>query len=245
MVSTNPTETATTVKAGSSQAVTTSGTQNVSFTGLTANTQYYSHFLHRDAAGNDSAVANGPGFTTNASATMAQTYKLTATQSASLTTGTNTFSTSALPDYFVTGPSSQNIRVNVRDAAGNAPLASRIKFVFGVYGQPCPITSFNTNGMPQGVNGTTVSGGHNNGFVTGQSLGGWAPSDTVATNGFYGTVVPSSAFYAWVGTGAGGLSSSASGTAIDMQLWLVYDDNSYKAYDNNTGTPIKFTFTVP
>jgi hypothetical protein len=68
MVSTNTTETATTVKAGSSQAVTATGTQNVSFSGLTASTTYYSHFLHRDAAGNDSTVANGPGFTT-ASAT--------------------------------------------------------------------------------------------------------------------------------------------------------------------------------
>jgi hypothetical protein len=66
MVSTNTTETATTVKAGSSQAVTATGTQNVSFSGLTAGTTYYSHFLHRDAAGNDSTVANGPGFTTAA-----------------------------------------------------------------------------------------------------------------------------------------------------------------------------------
>jgi hypothetical protein len=66
MVSVNSTETAATVKAGSSQAVTATGTQNVSFSGLTAATTYYSHFLHRDAAGNDSTVASGPGFTTAA-----------------------------------------------------------------------------------------------------------------------------------------------------------------------------------
>ncbi len=66
MVSTNTTETAATVKAGSNQAVTATGTQNVSFSGLIAGTTYYSHFLHRDAAGNDSTVANGPGFTTAA-----------------------------------------------------------------------------------------------------------------------------------------------------------------------------------
>lgn len=66
MVSQNATETVATVKAGSSQAVTATGTQNVSFSGLTAGTTYYSHFLHRDAAGNDSTVANGPGFTTAA-----------------------------------------------------------------------------------------------------------------------------------------------------------------------------------
>jgi hypothetical protein len=64
MVSTNTTETPTVVKAGFSQAVTAVGTQNVSFSGLTAGTTYYTHFLHKDAAGNESSVANGPGFTT-------------------------------------------------------------------------------------------------------------------------------------------------------------------------------------
>jgi hypothetical protein len=66
IVTQNATETAATVKAGASKAVTATGTQSVSFSGLTAGTTYYSHFLHRDAAGNDSTVANGPGFTTAA-----------------------------------------------------------------------------------------------------------------------------------------------------------------------------------
>jgi hypothetical protein len=66
MASTNSSESLATVKAAANQPVTATGTQSVSFSGLNANTQYYSHFVHRDAAGNDSAVANGPGFTTAA-----------------------------------------------------------------------------------------------------------------------------------------------------------------------------------
>lgn len=49
------------------QAVSGTGTQNASPTGLTASTAYYAHFLHRDAAGNDSSIASGDGFTTSSS----------------------------------------------------------------------------------------------------------------------------------------------------------------------------------
>lgn len=62
----NATETGTTVKAGSSQAVTATGVQNVSRTGLTASTTYRHHYLHRDAAGNDSTVSSSATFTTSA-----------------------------------------------------------------------------------------------------------------------------------------------------------------------------------
>lgn len=66
LASTNATETAATVKAASSQAVSATGSQAVSFTGLTASTTYYAHYCHRDAAGNDSTVANSASFTTAA-----------------------------------------------------------------------------------------------------------------------------------------------------------------------------------
>ena len=49
-----------------SQAVSASGVQNSSPSGLTASSAYYAHWLHRDAAGNDSAIASGDGFTTAA-----------------------------------------------------------------------------------------------------------------------------------------------------------------------------------
>lgn len=69
LASANATELAATVKAGSSQAVTATGEQPVTITGLTAATPYYPHYLHRDAAGNDSAVASGAQFTTAAANT--------------------------------------------------------------------------------------------------------------------------------------------------------------------------------
>jgi hypothetical protein len=56
------------VLAGSTQAVTTSGVQNISRSGLTAATTYYHHYLHKDAAGNDSAVLSSNSFTTDAAA---------------------------------------------------------------------------------------------------------------------------------------------------------------------------------
>lgn len=66
LASGNASESVATVKAGSSQAVTATLEQPVTVTGLTASTSYYLHFVHRDAAGNDSAVATSGQFTTNA-----------------------------------------------------------------------------------------------------------------------------------------------------------------------------------
>lgn len=66
LASVNSTETAATIKAASSQAVSTTGVQNVTFSGLTASTTYYAHYVHRDAAGNDSAVSTSTSFTTDA-----------------------------------------------------------------------------------------------------------------------------------------------------------------------------------
>lgn len=48
------------------QAITTTGVKTVNVTGLTAGTAYYSYFLHRDAAGNDSTISSADGFTTTA-----------------------------------------------------------------------------------------------------------------------------------------------------------------------------------
>lgn len=61
------TETGAAVKAANiTSTVTATGVQNVSFTGLTQNTAYFAHYLHRDAAGNDSAVVTSASFTTAA-----------------------------------------------------------------------------------------------------------------------------------------------------------------------------------
>ena len=54
LASENGTENIATIKAGSSQAVTTSGVQSVLFTGLTGGTTYYAHYVHTDVSGNNS-----------------------------------------------------------------------------------------------------------------------------------------------------------------------------------------------
>lgn len=66
VTTTNASESAATVKAGASQAVSATGVQNMGATGLTPSTTYRHHYLHRDAAGNDSSVVSTSTFTTDA-----------------------------------------------------------------------------------------------------------------------------------------------------------------------------------
>lgn len=95
MVSANATETAATVKAANLITnVTATGAQAVSFSGLAAGTQYYAHYLHRDAAGNDSTVANSGAFTTAAAAdTTAPTLSSPTATLTGATSATGTVST--------------------------------------------------------------------------------------------------------------------------------------------------------
>lgn len=51
--------------ASGSQAVTAAGVQNITPSGLSASTQYYTHYQHQDAATNDSTVSSADGFTTS------------------------------------------------------------------------------------------------------------------------------------------------------------------------------------
>lgn len=60
--------------ASGSQAVSGTGVQNISDNGLAAATAYYTHYLHRDAAGNDSSIASADGFTTDATPTARVAY---------------------------------------------------------------------------------------------------------------------------------------------------------------------------
>ena len=62
----NASELAATIKAGFSQSVTTSGTQNVTITGLSSSTTYYIHYVQDDAANNESNVVSSSSFTTDA-----------------------------------------------------------------------------------------------------------------------------------------------------------------------------------
>lgn len=67
LVNTSPTASTATVKAsGTTTAISSTGVKSGSISGLTAATTYYVHWVHTDAAGNDSAVANSGSFTTSA-----------------------------------------------------------------------------------------------------------------------------------------------------------------------------------
>lgn len=62
--------TGTAATASGSQAVSATGVQNITPSGLTASTAYTTHFMHEDTASNQSAVASASGFTTSAAATV-------------------------------------------------------------------------------------------------------------------------------------------------------------------------------
>ena len=67
LASANATETASTIKTtGASQAVSATGSQSVSVSGLTASTAYYLHYYQEDASSNPSNVADSSSFTTSA-----------------------------------------------------------------------------------------------------------------------------------------------------------------------------------
>lgn len=65
LASANATETVATVQDGANQAVSATGVQTVTVSGLTASTAYYLHYVHTDAAGLDSDVATSAQFTTS------------------------------------------------------------------------------------------------------------------------------------------------------------------------------------
>lgn len=95
LASTNATETAATIKAAAlTQTVSATGSQAVTFTGLSASTAYYAHYVHRDAAGNDSAASSSASFTTSAgSDTTAPTLSSPTGTATGSTTATGTVST--------------------------------------------------------------------------------------------------------------------------------------------------------
>jgi hypothetical protein len=91
LITQNSTETATTVKSGQTKTVTESGLQTVTSNGLSASTSYYIHFLHRDAAGNDSLVASSASFETQAAPSVPPAGTVT------IGTITTTSTTAAVP----------------------------------------------------------------------------------------------------------------------------------------------------
>lgn len=81
------------ISLGDSQAVSATGVQSVTITGLTADTAYYTHYVHQDAAGNNSTVSVSAQFTTEAAPVVAPT-------------GSVTFGTPTITDTTISQPTS-------------------------------------------------------------------------------------------------------------------------------------------
>ena len=132
LIDTSATATDTAVKAGSAQAVTTLGLQSVSFTGLSPSTTYFAHYLHRDAAGNDSTVSNSASFATPAggdvtaptltSPTGAATSAATASGTVSTNEGNGTL-------YFCATVNATESAATVKAAASQSVSATGVQTV--------------------------------------------------------------------------------------------------------------------
>lgn len=132
LASTNATETAPTVVAAAlSQTVTTTGGQNVSFTGLSPSTVYYAHYVQDDAALNRSARVSSASFTTDSVDVTAPT--LTAATAVSISnaamTGTVTTDEANGTQYMVattsaTPPSAAQIRAGQNNTGAAAVFAA-------------------------------------------------------------------------------------------------------------------------
>lgn len=126
LASANASETAATVKAGSSQSVSASGSQSVSLTGLTASTSYYLHFVHRDAAGNDSSVATSAQFTTSAEDTTPPTLTGPSATATGTTTASGTVSTNEATGtlYWVASANASESAATVKAGSSQAVSAT-------------------------------------------------------------------------------------------------------------------------
>lgn len=133
LASTNATETAATVIAAAlSQAVSATGVQNVSFTGLTAATTYYAHYVHRDAASNDSSVASSASFTTDAAPDeTAPTLSDPTAYASGPTTASGTVTTNEATGtlYFLRNNSATATDVAVKAGLSQAVTAAGIQMV--------------------------------------------------------------------------------------------------------------------
>lgn len=135
LASTNATETAATVKAGGPRsgtlAISSTGVKNINVTGLTAATLYYLHYVHRDAAGNDSARVSSSSFTTSSADVTAPTLSAASGTQTGATTATLSVSTNenngvlyAVVTTSATPPTTAQIRAGQNNAGTAAAWAS-------------------------------------------------------------------------------------------------------------------------
>jgi len=145
LASVNSTETAATVKAsGLTQAISSTGTKTVNFTGLSPSTTYYAHYVHRDAAGNDSTRVSSASFTTQAAANATLTVPVINNTESSRNSYT-------LPNVVVLKLSDRTLVLNLTNQAtnssGNLVLTSNLLVAATDY----MVVSFNADGSLAGI----------------------------------------------------------------------------------------------
>jgi hypothetical protein len=133
LATTNTTESSSTViVGGAQQAVSSTGLKTVTFTGLTAATLYYAHYVQVDTAGNiSSRVSSTPGFTTSSADVTAPnlsagsgTQTGSGTATLSVTTDENNGTLYAVVSATNTAPSVGQIQLGQNSSGAAAPYAS-------------------------------------------------------------------------------------------------------------------------
>ena len=188
LASTSSTATVAAVKAGQSQAVSATGAQAVTFSGLSASTTYYAHFVHNDAAGNDSAVATSAAFTTQAAADTASPVLTGAITIGTVTTNSIAISFTAATD---------NVGVTGYDVSKDAGTS---------WTAIAPATSYTFAGLTAGtsyalrVRAKDAAGNLSNVLSISQSTAAGADTMPPTMNGVLtvGTITTSSATVSWL-----------------------------------------------
>ena len=114
------------------QAIASTGAKNLNATGLTASTHYYPHFVHTDAATNNSAVStSATGDTTSAADTTAPTLTSPDFSATGSTTGSATVSTNegngtlyVVVTLSATAPSVAQVKAGQTHTGSAAPFAA-------------------------------------------------------------------------------------------------------------------------
>ncbi len=168
--------------ASGSQAVSGTGVQNISGSGLSTNTVYYIHYVHRDAANNNSNVSSANGFSTDVTAptlsspTDADATDTTGTGSVSTNEATGTLywvvSTSATP------PSAAQVKAGqmhtgaaAADSGNQAVSGTGVQNITGGFTGLTAATAYTAHYMHEDSSGNQSTVSTADGFTTQSGAG--------------------------------------------------------------------------
>jgi hypothetical protein len=161
LYSTSATATAAQVKAGSSAAVTSSGSKTLQGTGLTAGTAYYVHVLHTNGAGTDSAVLDLAAAITTQPASGQPTVTVYGTALKSSLTASDAYGTSGSNKLYTGSNTGGNIWV----FHGSTPSTASTGWSQSNTVPPAVSSDRSTNGMYPMSIAAAESGSTNNTYL--------------------------------------------------------------------------------